>query len=147
VRTRTAADLAWIDRIFASARANGAAGVFVGLQADMFSSDGTTGYDQIVKRLALRAHEFRRPVVLVSGGSHLFRVDHPFTPGDPLYGKYVTQVDAPNLTQVVVQGSTNCPHVYLRLSVDPTSRVVFSGQNVLLPLDPACDAAPALGGF
>jgi Fibronectin type III domain len=147
VRTRIAADLAWIDRIFASARANGAAGVFVGMQADMFSSDGTAGYDQIVKRLAVRAHEFRRPVVLFSGGSHLFRVDHPFTPGDPLYGQYVTQVDAPNLTRVVVQGSTNCPHAYLRLDVDPTSRVVFSGQNVLLPLDPACDGAPALGGF
>ena len=67
--------------------------------------------------------------------------------GDPLYGKYDIPVDAPNLTRVVVQGSTNCPHAYLRLHVDPTSRVVFSEQNVVLPLNPACDGAPALGGF
>jgi hypothetical protein len=147
VRTRTAADLAWIDRIFATAQKDGAAGVFVGMQADMFSDEATAGYDGIVKRLAQRAHDFHKPVVLFEGDSHLFRVDHPFTPGDPLYTKYDIPVDAPNLTRVVVQGSTNCPHVYLRLHVDPTSDAVFSGQNVLLPLSPACDSPPIAGGF
>jgi hypothetical protein len=147
VRSRTSADLRWIDRIFAAARADDAAGVFVGMQADMFSDEATAGYDQIVDRLAVQAHQFHKPVVLFEGDSHLFRVDHPFTPGDPLYGKYDIPVDAPNLTRVVVQGSTNCPHAYLRLHVDPTSEAVFSGQNVLLPLSPACDGAPALGGF
>jgi hypothetical protein len=147
VRTRTAADLRWIDRIFAAAHADDAAGVFVGMQADMFSDEATAGYDAIVKRLAIRAHEFHKPVVLFEGDSHLFRVDHPFTPGDPLYSKYDIPVDAPNLTRVVVQGSTNCPHAYLRLHVDPTSPAVFSGQNVLLPLSPACDATPIGGGF
>ena len=147
VHSRTAADLAWIDRIFATARANGAAGVFVGMQADMFSDEATAGYDEIVKRLAIQAHQFQKPVVLFEGDSHLFRVDHPFTPGDPLYSKYDIPVDAPNLTRVVVEGSTNCPHSYLRLHVDPTSDAVFSGQNVLLPLSATCDGAPALGGF
>jgi hypothetical protein len=47
----------------------------------------------------------------------------------------------------VVQGSTNCPHAYMRLHVDPASTAVFSGQNVLLPLSPACDASPIAGGF
>jgi hypothetical protein len=147
VRSRTAADLQWIDRIFAAARASNAAGVFVGMQADMFSDEATAGFDEIVNRLAVQAHQFHKPVVLFEGDSHRFRVDHPFTPGDPLYTKYDIPVDAPNLTRVVVQGSTNCPHSYLRLHVDPTSSAVFSGQNVLLPLSPACDGAPALGGF
>jgi hypothetical protein len=147
VRSRTAADLQWIDRIFAAARSDGAAGVFVGMQADVFSDEATAGYDTIVKRLAVRAHEFHKPVVLFEGDSHLFRVDRPFTPGDPLYGKYDIPVDAPNLTRVVVQGSTNCPHAYLRLHVDPASDAVFSGENVVLPLSPACDATPIGGGF
>jgi hypothetical protein len=145
VHSRTAADLAWIDHVFAAARANDAAGVFIGMQADMFSDEATAGYDEIVKRLAVQAHQFGKPVVLLEGDSHLFGVDHPL--GDPRYGKYDIPVDAPNLTRVVVQGSTNCPHTYLRLHVDPTSEAVFSGQNVLLPLSPACDGAPALGGF
>jgi hypothetical protein len=147
VRSRTAADLQWIDRIFAAARSEGAAGVFVGMQADVFADEATAGYDAIVKRVAVRAHEFHKPVVLFEGDSHLFRVDHPFTPGDPLYGKYDIPVDAPNLTRVVVQGSTNCPHAYLRLHVDPASDAVFSGENVVLPLSPACDATPIAGGF
>jgi hypothetical protein len=147
VRSRTTADLQWIDRIFAAARADGAAGVFVGMQADMFSDEATAGYDAIVKRLAVQAHQFQKPVVLFEGDSHLFRVDHPFTPGDPLYGKYDIPVDAPNLTRVVVQGSTNCPHAYLRLHVDPASAAVFSGENVVLPLNPACDATPIAAGF
>jgi hypothetical protein len=148
VRSRTAADLRWIDRIFAAARANNAAGVFVGMQADMFSDEATAGYDEIVKRLAVQAHQFQKPVVLFEGDSHLFRVDHPFTPGDPLYSKYDIPVDAPNLTRVVVQGSTNCPHAYLRLHVDPTSPAVFSGENVVLPLDGSvCDATPIAAGF
>jgi hypothetical protein len=147
VRSRTAADLRWIDRIFAAARSNGAAGVFVGMQADVFADEATAGYDELVKRLAVRAHEFHKPVVLFEGDSHVFRVDHPFTPGDPLYSKYDIPVDAPNLTRVVVQGSTTCPHAYMRLHVDPASDAVFSGQNVLLPLTPACDGSPIGGGF
>jgi len=147
VRSRTAADLRWLDRIFAAATADDASGVVVGMQADVFSDDATAGYDQLMKRLVVLAHRFRKPVLLLEGDSHLFVVDHPFTPGDPSYGKYDTPVDAPNLTRVVVQGSTNCPHAYLRLHVDPASEDVFSGENVVLPLNPACDAAPIADGF
>jgi hypothetical protein len=146
-RSRTAADLKWLDAIFAAARADDAAGVVVGMQADIWDPEATAGYDELVKRLAVLAHQFRKPVLLLEGDSHLFRVDHPFTPGDPAYGKYDTPVDAPNLTRVVVQGSTNCPHAYLRLHVDPSSAAVFSGENVVLPLSPACDAAPIASGF
>lgn len=36
----------------------------------------------------------------------------------------------------------------MRLRVDPATPKVFSGENVLLPLNPACDAiAPFPGGF
>jgi hypothetical protein len=148
VRSRTAADLRWIDRIFAAAQSSNAAGVFVGMQADVFSDESTAGYDELMKRIAVRAHDFRQPVVLFQGDSHLFKVDHPFTPGDPNYGKYDTPVDALNLTRVVVQGSTNCPHAYLRLHVDPTRDAVFSGENVVLPLDGGvCDAKPIAAGF
>jgi hypothetical protein len=51
--------------------------------------------------------------------------DGPFTSGDPSYGEYDIPVAAPNLTRVVVQGSTNCPHAYLRLHADPASDAVF----------------------
>ena len=148
VRTRTSAALRWIDRIFARAHAEGAAGVAIGIQADMWDPEATAGFDQIVTRLAQRSHAFGKPVLLLEGDSHVWRVDHPLTAGDPLYGKYSTPVDAPNFTRVVVQGSTSCPHTYLRLHVDPASAAVFSGENVLLPLNASCDSAtPFPGGF
>jgi hypothetical protein len=36
----------------------------------------------------------------------------------------------PNLVRVTVQGSTNVPHEWLRLHVDPQSADVFSWENV-----------------
>jgi hypothetical protein len=144
---RLRADLRWIDRIFSAAKDAEAAGVAIGLQADMWDPEATAGFDAVVRRLAQRAHAFHRPVLLMVGDSHAWKVDHPLTAGDAGYAKYEFPVDAPNLTRVVVQGSTSCPHTYLRLHVDPDAPQVFSGENVLLPLNPACDAAPLPGGF
>jgi len=144
---RLDADLKWIDHIFAEAHRTKAAGVAIGMQADMWDPEATAGFDEIVKRLAQRAHAFHKPVLLLQGDSHQWHVDHPFTPGDPGYGKYVLPVDAPNLTRVVVQGSTSCPHTYLRLRVDASTDAVFSGQNVVLPLGTSCDSATLPGGF
>jgi hypothetical protein len=147
-RTRLKADLRWIDRIFATASENDAAGVAVGIQADMWDPEATEGYDAIVKRLAQRAHAFHKPVLLLAGDSHAWKIDHPLAAGAAGYDRYDLPVDAPNLTRLIVQGSTNCPHTYLRLHVDPSTPKVFSGENVSLPLDPACDATtPFPGGF
>lgn len=72
------------------------------------------------------------PVLLLEGDSHRFRVDHPLTPGDPLYGRHpLGGLTAPNLTRIVVEGSTN-PTEYLRLTVDPAMPQVFSWQRVPL---------------
>jgi len=157
VDERDAANLKWLNHIFARAQSSGAAGVAVGIQADTFDlgTPGTPAYDDarasfaaFIKRLAQRAHDFHKPVLFIAGDSHQFTVDHPFTPGDAGYGVYDTTVDAPNVTRVIVQGSTSCPHVYLRLKVDPSTEAVFSGENVRLPLGAvSCDTAPIPAGF
>jgi hypothetical protein len=148
VRTRTAAALRWIDRIFARAHANKAAGVAIGTQADMWDPTAQrSGFERVVDRLAQRAHAFHKPVLLLEGDSHAWRVDHPLTPGDSLYGTYDTPVDAPNFTRVVVQGDNNCPRAYLRLRVDAASPNVFSGQNVPLPPFGCTGTTPTPGSF
>ena len=60
-----------------------------------------TGYGQIVKRLASRVLEFGRPVLLLEGDSHDFKVDDPLAHGDPAYG---VRTPVPNLTRIVVEG-------------------------------------------
>jgi hypothetical protein len=41
-------------------------------------------------------------------------------------------VAVPNLTRIVVEGSTNTPHEWLRLHVDSGATAVFSWENVVL---------------
>jgi hypothetical protein len=74
------------------------------------------GFTPIVKRLDQRIQAFQRPVLLLEGDSHGFKVDHPLAnpdrDGSLLYGARLT---VPNLTRIVVQGSTSEPHEWLRL--------------------------------
>jgi hypothetical protein len=39
----------------------------------------------------------------------------------------------PNVSRITVNGSTTCPHEYLRLQIDPPDPAVFSHERVPLP--------------
>ena len=119
---REGAALAWIDHVFAAAERSRAAGVVLGMQADMWDASAPaselTAFAPVKALIADRAARFGRPVWLLEGDSHLFKVDRPA--GMPA-----------NLTRVVVEGSTNTPHEWLRLRVAPRSRDVLSCENVV----------------
>lgn len=119
---REAAARAWIDQIFDRARRSRAAGVVLGMQADMWDSaappSALTAFEPFKAQIADRAARFGRPVWLLEGDSHVLKVDRPA--GMP-----------PNLTRIVVQGSTNTPHEWLRLRVQPRSRGVFTCESVV----------------
>jgi hypothetical protein len=118
---REAAALAWIDATFDSAERHHAAAVAIGMQADMWDSSAVpaelTAFEPIKAVPAERAERFGKPVLLLEGDSHLFKVDTP--------------ADMPaNLTRVVVEGSTNTPHEWLRLHMSAKTPQVFSCENV-----------------
>ncbi|MEJ7825514.1 MAG: hypothetical protein WKF48_08785 [Solirubrobacteraceae bacterium] len=116
---REAAALAWIDAIFDDAQRRGAAGVVLGMQADMYdgAADDQSAFAPIKAVIADRAASFGKPVLLLEGDSHVFKVDKPA--GMPA-----------NVVRVVVQGSTSVPHEWLRLRVDRSSPTVFSCERV-----------------
>jgi hypothetical protein len=140
---REPADLRWLQKAFALAESNGAKAVVIGLQADMWDpaaigtgGDGLDGYDQFVQTLAGLARHFGGPVLLINGDSHLYEVDHPLTAA--FYANPATVGDfhhvgfaVPNLTRITVQGSTNTPHEWLRLTIDPRAPGIFSWENVI----------------
>jgi hypothetical protein len=128
---REAAALDWIDGIFDDAEKRDAAGVVIGMQADMWdgAASDQTAFIAIKAVLADRAAKFGKPVLLLEGDSHLFKVDTPT--GQPA-----------NLTRVVVEGSTNVPHEWLKLKADPSSPKVFSCENVVF-LSGAVTPCPA----
>ncbi|HEY4396122.1 MAG TPA: hypothetical protein VGO28_00475, partial [Acidimicrobiia bacterium] len=134
---RQEADLEWIDKAFENARENKAKGVALMLQADMWDAtalppagDGLNGYDAIVQRIGKLSAKFRKPVLMLEGDSHNYRVDHPFTSSDPLYNMHpLGGLQAPNVTRVVVDGSSNA-NDYLKLTIDPASPGVFTWTRV-----------------
>lgn len=107
---RLAADLAWLERNFATAHEQDARGVVVAMQADTFQGSGE-GFVEILARITELARGFDGPVLLLQGDSHEYLVDRPL-PG------------APNVTQIVVEGET--AREWLRLSIDPRGEQLFS---------------------
>ncbi len=132
-RERTDADLRWLDATFARAQSQRARAVVLMLQADMWDLENgaahLTNYGSFVRKLADLSLRFRRPVLLLNGDSHNYKVDQPLAnPGDTL-GQIHGASAVPNLTRIVVEGSGVGTH-WLKLSIDPNSQSVFRWENV-----------------
>ena len=132
VASRTDADLRWLKEIFSEAREDGAKGVVIAVQADMWdpaiTGDPTqySSFTGFVQELARQSLKFGGPVLLLNGDSHIYESDtplaNPAATNNTIYG--VTTA-VPNLTRVTVDGSGNA-NDYLRLHVDPSTPGVFS---------------------
>ena len=139
VQNRTAGGVAWINKAFDEAAANEAAGVVIGIQADMWDGAASVaavgGFTPIVQALASRAAAFGKPVLLLAGDSHQLKVDRPlantgpdpFTAFNAVYG---ATAPVPNLTRIVVQGSTSVPSSWVKLTVDPHAAELFEIEVV-----------------
>jgi hypothetical protein len=133
--TRAQADRDWLNAAFARAEQTQAAAVVLLFQADMWDTAEPTlsGYDALVQQIGGLAAAFGKPVLLLEGDSHAFRVDHPFTPGDALFGLHPTPV-APNVTRIVLEGSDAGRTEYLRLTVDSRGSAGTPFSWVRVPL-------------
>jgi hypothetical protein len=136
--TRQGADLRWLDAAFGLADADGAAGLVIATQADMWDISGNgdphhlTNYKPYVDSIALHTTAFGHPVLLLNGDSHVYRSDNPLVPGAACagdagtcasYDSYNAQpngYDVPNFHRIVVHGST-FPLEYLRLTMSPSA--------------------------
>jgi hypothetical protein len=130
-QARVDAALQWLDETFAAAEENGAVGVAILMQADMWDAFSIAnhlpldGFDSIVQRLADRANAFEGPVLLLEGDSHRFLVDNPLANGDPVHH---VATPVANLTRIVVEGETASE--WLRLTIDPKSPQPFSWERI-----------------
>lgn len=130
---RSQANSAWIDKAFNTARANDASAVVLMMQADMWDATAAlSGFDAVVQQIGTRAIEYGRPVLILEGDSHSFRVDQPFTTASSLHGLHPSTPVAPNVTRIVVEGSAAGRTEYLRLTVDPRSSTPFNWERVPL---------------
>ena len=70
-------------------------------------------------------------MILINGDSQLFEADHPLADPNSILGKIHGTQAVSNLTRITVQGSTNHPSEWLRLTIDPRSPDIFSWKNVV----------------
>lgn len=154
VTQRTAADVAWLGRIFDIAKKRDAKGVVLAIQADVWDPaivGDPASYDHFtpfVQALAARSLAFAGPVLLLDGDSHVFTDDHPLA--DPAHPQnkaiYGIEEDVPNLRRITVNGSTTPCHEWLKLEVDASAADPFAYERVKFAKQPGFDpvACPAV---
>lgn len=122
---RNAANLAWLAAAFEQAARSDARGVMVAFHANpRFESPAGSrarrGYDDLVRALAEHARAFGRPVLVVHGDTHTYRLDRPLA----IHG-------APGLTNVTRVESFGSPVIgWVRVTLDPARPELFVVEPV-----------------
>ena len=142
VAARNGANTRWLQSAFDLASQNHARAIVIGLQADMWDpaalgGDGLDQYTPFVHALADAATAFNGQVLLLNGDSHLYKEDQPLVDPNSATGVIHHTQPVQNLTRITVQGSTNAPGEWLRLTIDTRKPDPFSWTNVAYCKDPA----------
>jgi hypothetical protein len=129
---RNKANLVWLSAAFAHAKANNSRAVMVIQQGNLFPEyppfpgprDQVSGLVETRALLLKETIAFARPVVLVHGDSHYFRIDNPFAQRPPR-GKAGTP-GLENFKRVETFGTPD--HHWLKVIADPNDSDVFAFQ-------------------
>lgn len=133
---RNSADLAWLHAGFEHAARNDSRAVMIVQQANIFPAfppfpgdpkQEPSGFTELRSALAKEAAAFGKPVVLVHGDSHYFRIDKPFMRRRAGSDEPVVE----NVTRVEPFGSPF--HHWVLVTVDPDDPNVFSFHPRLVP--------------
>lgn len=157
---RNEANVAWLRKIFATAKQNKSLGILLAMQANIFegffeTGTGSTrsGFEEFVKVLRHETNAFAGEVVLVSGDSHYMRVDKPLTSLFPACTTasgdckaFDADLDARgarviNFTRVEVPGSADVH--WTLCHVRPNSRNIFQFEFMIVADRPAGAAVTA----
>lgn len=114
---RNTANLDWLDRGFAAARAARSKAIVVDIQADMWAAgDPVTHFADTKRKLAQLAIGFPGQVMLVNGDSHFLQIDKPL--------KDANGATIENFTRVQTFGSDQ--NHWVSAQIDPSDPQVFT---------------------
>lgn len=133
---RNAANLAWLDEAFRIATHRHMRGLMIAIQAnpwDFVPAESLTGFEDFLVQLEQKTREFGKPVVLVHGDSHYFRIDKPLPaqlPSELLGSEFPfilpwdsSEPKLENFTRVETFGNPNAH--WVKVSVDQNAPGVF----------------------
>lgn len=125
---RNAANLDWLRDAFSFAKVDNARALMILIQANPFPERGSTnrvhpGFRPLLDLLETETVAFQKPVVLVHGDSHYFRIDKPLVSS-------VSKRRLENFTRVETFGH---PDVHwLRVTADPADPAIFTFRQQLV---------------
>jgi hypothetical protein len=149
---RNAATISWMHQAFSYAESHGSDALMLILQAnpgfDRFDAmrspprnpstlvadfpppdpSSGTGYDQFLHELRAEVIDFAKPVVLVHGDSHYFRVDKPLLDRNGNRVEWFTRVETPGDN---AQSASNDVQ-WVKATVSPHNPGVFSFEQVIV---------------
>lgn len=142
-KARNAANLRWLRNSFELATKRKSPGVMIVIQAnpwDFIPAEGLTGFEDFLVALEQETRKFGRPVVLVHGDSHYFRIDKPLPSALP---SEVLATDFPfvmtwdsseprleNFTRVETFGNPNTH--WLKATIDTNNPNVFTFEPMIV---------------
>lgn len=129
-RERNAANLAWLQQAFAHAKANASRAIMIVQQANIFPNlpplagpiENPSGFTDIRALVEKETIAFQKPVVLVHGDSHFFRIDNPIWQRPPRGQAGTPGLE--NFRRVETFGSPN--HHWVHVTVEPSDASVFT---------------------
>lgn len=117
---RSTAGLDWVRAGYSAAKASDSKGIVIFFQADpnfdLYRLGVQNPHTQLLRTFERESINFRRPVLLVHGDTHVYRVDQA------LYGSSDTPI--PNVTRLENFGSPNVH--WSRVTVDPSGPALFT---------------------
>jgi hypothetical protein len=155
---RNAADIRWLDETFEQAQDEGSAAVMIIMQADpgFDQSDPTRaplrnprtlaetdanpdGFQSFLVALRDDTVAFEKPVVLVYGDSHYFRIDRPLLDAS---GRRLENFSRVETFGDNAANGLNDVH-WVKVLVDPSSRDVFAFQPQIVPANRVAVPSPS----
>jgi hypothetical protein len=129
---RNSADLAWLNQAFRHAKAQNSRAIVIFQQANIFpdfspapTREAPSGSAELRELLTNEVRTFTRPVLLVHGDTHYFRIDNPLAPRAKRGELGIPSLE--NFTRVETYG-TPYNH-WVQIKVDGTEPSIFSYQS------------------
>ena len=127
---RNKANMSWLQQAFARAKTNNSRAVMVLQQGNMFPNmtpypgnpELSNGFTELRTLLEQEATAFQKPVILVNGDSHYFRIDNPFRKDGAPGQRPPPSLE--NFLRVETFGTPN--HHWLHVTVEPNDPNVFA---------------------
>lgn len=131
------AAIEWLDRVFKAAKESDAEGVFLATQADIYPFSGERSwmasvcptclgprlhYEKFHEALLRHTREFKKPILLAVGDTHIFRVDKPLYDGEDLVEHFTR-----------VEGFGEDTMHWVRIVVRPETSQVFEIHQEIIP--------------